>query len=82
MFGFSFTKLLLLVVVIAGIWYLFKAISRRNAAREQAALGRPATPDAQPKAAAADAVQDLRRCPTCGAYAATPCERGDCPIRG
>ena len=77
MFGFSLSKLLVIAVVIAAIWYFFKFVGRRN----QAVAKRKATPRS-PKNKLE--VEDLVHCAVCGTYVqpgAASCERSDCPER-
>ena len=81
MFGFSFSKLLLLVFLIVVVWTAFKyarrveairRVLREEMQRHQAARRPPPLP-----------AEDLVRCTACGAYvaarSATSCGRGDCP---
>jgi hypothetical protein len=76
MFGFSFSEVLLVAVVAAGVWFAWKR-ARRLAGRsvEHGA-------DTGPKAA----VEDMVKCPICSLYvpakSPTACEREDCPYRG
>ncbi len=68
MFGFSLTKLLVLVVVIVVVWQAFKRFGPVKARRK-------ATPN---PTAGIDTVQ----CAVCGVYVAAReggCERKDCP---
>ena len=67
MFGFSLTKLLVLVAIIAVVWYGFKLLSRRQVRRAVRARD------------AGRAVQDMAKCAVCGDYVATACRRSDCP---
>ncbi|MCG8359257.1 MAG: hypothetical protein MI920_27140 [Kiloniellales bacterium] len=90
MFGFSIQKLLVLVAIIAAVWYGFKWIGRldqtrkaqakervRSAAKERARSA--ARRDAETEAQA----EDMVLCPVCNAYVpargASHCGRGDCP---
>lgn len=82
MFGFGLTKLLVLVAIIAAVWYGFKFVGRLEEARRQ----QPAERGSGRRGAARDAapeVEDTVQCPVCGAYvvakSASPCERPDCP---
>jgi hypothetical protein len=81
MFGLpSLQKLIVLAVVVAVVWYGFKFLGRLQAARQAEAKlreqqgGRPTakSSDAPPKGGkggkAADQVEDLVPCPSCGAY--------------
>ncbi len=81
MFGFSLTKLLFTVAVIAAIWYGYKWIGRiksMRAAGDKLGGNRPRSGPA--------AVEDMIRCPVCDSFvaapAATSCGREDCPYRG
>lgn len=65
MLGFSLPKLLVLIAVIAIVWYGFKAMGRSKQKRQ-----------ADAKHAARDnasqiAVKDMIQCPKCGAYSAS-----------
>lgn len=82
MFGLSFAKLLLLVAVVAVVWFGFRWLRQLTAAaaRDDRVARREAgpTPPQAPRA-----VEDLAACPRCRAYvpaqAPSACERGDCP---
>jgi uncharacterized protein len=65
MLGFSLPKLLILIAVIAVVWYGFKVAGRINRNRQS-----------EPKKAArnetsAIAAKDMVRCPKCGTYCAS-----------
>ena len=78
MFGISFAKILLLVLVIAGVWFGFKYLSRGDPQPKERV--RSKTGDGGDSVA----VEDMVRCVVCGAYqarAAGPCQRQDCPAR-
>ena len=94
MFGFpSLQKLLVLVAVVAAVWYGFKLISRLQAARDaEAALnegapkkrrgaGRWGRKSRLPEADAE--AEDMVQCPTCKAFVQAretkSCDRADCP---
>jgi hypothetical protein len=81
MFGFSFSKLLLLVLLVVIVWTAFKyakrveairRVLREEMQRRQGARRPPPLP-----------AEDLVRCAPCGAYvavrSATACGRADCP---
>ena len=70
----SFPKLLILVVVAIAAWHLFRKPAPRPPAR---AGGRndAAPPEPTPPPLPAET---MRRCTTCGAYAAAACDRADC----
>lgn len=81
MFGFSFSKLLLLVLLIVIVWVAFRYAKRvetiRRVLREEMQR-RQATRRPPPLPA-----EDLVRCAACGAYvaarSASNCGRADCP---
>ena len=81
MLGFSLTKLVLLVVIVAALWLGFRYMSRVDAIRRslREELTRRRTPGATP----AREVEDLVKCARCGAYVAarnaSACGRPDCP---
>ena len=67
-------KYLLLILVIAGVWYGFRYVNKKKAAAP------PVTPPpAQPQVKA----EDMTACRVCGAYVAEAtvksCGRNDCP---
>ncbi len=79
MFGFSLPKLLVIVAVIAVVWYAFKFIGRRDqvSASEK-------TPRRSTGKKSRDEIEDLVRCTVCGTYVQSggaTCAREDCPYR-
>ena len=81
MFGFSFSKLLLLALLIFIVWTAFRYMRRVEAIRRVLRgemQRRQATRRPPPLPA-----EDLVSCPSCGAYvaarSASHCGRGDCP---
>ena len=81
MFGFSLTKLLFTVIIIAAVWYGFKWIGRLDKARRgeiDAARGGGAD-----GARSVDEAEDMEKCRVCDTYVAKQgvraCGRGDCP---
>ena len=81
MFGFSFSKLLLLVLLIVVVWTAFKYMRRVEAIRRvlrDEMQRRQATRRPPPLPA-----DDLVSCTACGAYvaarSASHCGRPDCP---
>ena len=71
MFGLpSFQKLLVIIAILAAVWYGLKLIGRldreRKQALKEAAVAKPAKP-AQP-AASGNAVRDLVECGRCHAF--------------
>ncbi len=93
MFGFSLQKLVILVTIVAAVWYGFKLVKRLQDARELEA--RRQQGDTRPKTKAwpwsreptgktesRDAEQ-MVRCPVCDTYVpahgTTNCKRPSCP---
>ncbi|MFM2129802.1 MAG: hypothetical protein RL477_1348 [Pseudomonadota bacterium] len=75
MFGLSLSKILLIVLIAAALWYGYRWL-KRSQEKQKAA-----------EAARRDAVRgtDLAACPACGTYAAAglakcPSGRADCPM--
>ena len=94
MFGFSSQKLLVLVAIIAAVWYGFKWISRLQEARDAEARVPPrkrrwaggvrgAFRRTAKEPEQQDAAEELTPCRVCGAYVAARgaanCGRADCP---
>lgn len=91
MFGFSLQKIIVLVAIVAAVWYGFKFLSRLDASRKAEAKvrhekgGSRGKSKGRGKAAppAADEPEDMVQCPVCGAYvaarASSSCGRDDCP---
>jgi hypothetical protein len=90
----SFSKLILLIAIIVGVWYVFRFIgqvdkARQRAAREAAAAGAGRrqqarrAPRGDPRGSVAQ-VEDTVKCRACGAYvpvrSAKSCGRGECPF--
>tara|TARA_A100001037_G_C15018167_1_gene575019 strand:- start:192 stop:413 length:222 start_codon:yes stop_codon:yes gene_type:complete len=65
MFGFSLSKLLILIALIVIVWYGFKAVGRVNQKRR--ARGREAGRNQYSELATENMIQ----CPKCGAYTAS-----------
>jgi len=86
MFGFSPTKLIFTVLVVAAVWYGFKFLGRMSENKEAAKKpsnsgGRnESAPSADPTAV------EMVQCKTCGDYVpssnARSCGRDDCPYPG
>ncbi len=79
MFGFTITKLLMTVAIVAVIWYAFKLIGRRDqlGATEK-------TPRRSTGRKSRDEIEDLVQCTICGTYVQSggaTCAREDCPYR-
>lgn len=64
MFGMSVPKIVLLGLVVLAVWYGFKYLSQASGEKVAAKDG------SAPKngASGADAIEDMVRCPSCGAY--------------
>jgi uncharacterized protein len=84
MFGLSFTKLMLLAILILIVWYGFKYASRVEAVRQallsEALRHRQAGGTKRP---AARPVEDLVKCARCGSFVsaqgAANCGKPQCP---
>ncbi|WP_439579374.1 hypothetical protein [Elioraea sp.] len=80
-------RLVLLGLVLAGVWYLYRMVTQQGAAAAAPTASPPAN-DAGPAEAAAESAEDqaeeLAECPICRAYlpvsAHEGCGRPDCPI--
>ena len=85
MFGISFAKIIVLVAVIAIVWFGFKYLQRFQA---MGGTSQPAAPkraaSGQPREAVEPATHDMVACRVCGTYVpergAARCERADCPF--
>jgi len=81
MLGFSFGKLLLLLLLVAAVWFGFRHVSRVEAVRR--ALREELQRRQRPQKAQPIEAEDLVKCAPCGAYVAargaTNCGRADCP---
>jgi len=77
MLGFSLTKLLVLIAIIAIVWYGFKYVGRRNEIAAKAAKPKPV----DEKSAGS---VDMEKCSVCGTFvpngAARHCGRDACPF--
>lgn len=90
MFGFGFTKLVVLIGIVAAVWYGFKVVGQLDKARKQAQANQPPRQSGRGGGNGGDngggkapEVEETVQCPTCGAYvvakSSSPCERPDCP---
>jgi uncharacterized protein len=75
MFGFGFGKLIVLVAVVAAVWYGFKLVSRLEQQRKRR-VKEQGKQDA-------DSVGKMEKCPVCDTYVvaadAQNCGRDGCP---
>lgn len=75
----SLSKLLVLVAIIAVVWFGFRLISRLDQARKQQAPARRPSGGGR----ARQGVEETVQCPVCSAYVAArgagSCGRADCP---
>ncbi len=79
MLGFSLSKLVVLGVIIAGVWYLFRMLAGPPPSKKSASP--PPAGDSRPRTKAIEA-EDMVRCGVCGTYVtagARSCGRADCP---
>jgi hypothetical protein len=83
----SFSKLIVLVVIIAAVWYGFRFLGEVEKARRAAMRGPAAAPRRPGGAGRRDdspRIEDTVKCRVCGAYvpARQParCSRADCPF--
>ncbi len=81
MFGFSISKLILTVAVIAAVWYGFKMLNRLGE-RKQDKVGQGGASNPAAKAGG-DAAEDMTACSVCGVYVAASsagnCGKAGCP---
>lgn len=76
MFGFSLSKLLFTILVIAGVWRVFKFLQAREPRQRPVATGGPRRWGRRQRPA--QQAVDLVPCPKCGAYVPPGT---DCPSR-
>lgn len=87
MFGLSFTKLLLLAILILIVWYGFKYAARVEAVRQvlraEALRRRQGGEVRRNRSSAGRTVEDLVKCERCGAFVAATgaanCGKPQCP---
>lgn len=90
MFGFSITKLIFTVVVIAAVWYGFKWLDRLGKERrdrlDASARGRGTGGSEGEARRPVEQAAEMKKCRVCGIYVAVDgagsCGRSDCPYRG
>jgi hypothetical protein len=82
MFALSASKLLLLALVIAAVWYGYKHLTRSDSAKDKVGT----KPDADPvQGGEPGAIEDMICCPVCGAYRASglqACSTPGCGEKG
>jgi hypothetical protein len=88
MFGFSLSKLIVLVLVGIGAWYLFRMLAGPNPSKEgprpnAQSRGRPGPGAANSAPSRTLDAEDMVRCPVCGTYVAAKgaraCDNSACP---
>lgn len=87
MLGFSLGKLIVLAALIGIVWYAFKYAARIEAikrdVRAEVARREAARREATRRGGGARAVEDLVKCPQCGAFVAAEsannCGKPNCP---
>lgn len=92
MFGFSFTKLLVLAAIVAAVWYGFKYVgrlermqkgARKTGERSFTERLRKATRAKTGEPGEAGRIEDTEQCPKCSAYVLVEgvenCGRPGCP---
>lgn len=67
---FTPTKIFLLIIILAVVWFIFSAIEKRNRRAAEAKREEKAE------------TVDLRQCAVCGNWVDNPCGKPDCPIKG
>ena len=80
--GFSFAKLLLLVLVLAVVWFGWRYFRIRE--KEQEIAAERMRQGGVVKAALKEEAETMAPCRVCRAFVAArsaPCERADCPQR-
>lgn len=79
----SFSKILVLVAIIAIVWYGFRLVGRLDQARKQETRRHKQGGRAQDATRQHPGVEETVRCRVCGAFVAargaTSCGRADCP---
>ena len=85
MFGFSLAKFLLTILVIAAVWFGWRAYVRYQALKN-ARAGEMPKPSGRAAREARVEAEDMVECRSCGAFIAltrrVACGRKDCPFPG
>ncbi|RED53693.1 hypothetical protein [Aestuariispira insulae] len=91
MFGISFGKLIVLVAVIAAVWYGFKYVGRlQNIEKGQRKSGEPTLSERMRRAAGKrtghrdpEVIEDTQECPVCKTFVSvgsvSHCGKSNCP---
>jgi hypothetical protein len=83
MFGFSLPKLLVLILIIAVIWYGFKWVTEVDRDRRRKVKEEKQAAKAERSGPAQVDAHDMVKCPRCGTFVAPAsarnCGREDCP---
>ena len=72
---FTPTKIFILVIILALVWFVFTTIEKRQRRAAEAA----AEKDGKKKG---DKTVDLQQCATCGDWVSGPCSKPECIIKG
>jgi uncharacterized protein len=83
MFGWSLSKIVTLVAMVAAAWYLFKMLGGPRVPRAGQAPPQPGPGPRQPPSSPRIEAEDMIACRACGTYVsatgARHCGRADCP---
>ena len=83
MFGLSFAKIMVLVAVVAVVWFAFRWFQRWEMERRRPAPGAPPTQRPAESDGRQIEAEDMIACPRCGTYVAAhlarSCGRANCP---
>jgi hypothetical protein len=87
MFGFSPTKLIFTIAIVAAVWYGFKFLGRMSEKKEATKTPTGNSNRSNDAAPSSDpAAVEMIQCKTCGDYVASSnarsCGREDCPYPG
>ncbi len=82
MFGISFWKIVVLVAVVAAVWFGFRWLQRLEGERRRREEGKSA-PASRIGRAGRSEIEELAACRVCGAFvspSSNACGRADCPL--